>query len=751
MKKLIILLLICLVSINVEAGKIHMRIGDQNSIAPYQYDMPFLLDGTIIQIGGNYYFKDRTKNNRHFLITGYDFPTDWTYGLPYKSAATISAPANDFELWAYDVDSFLYDGNHTPRQIPVISLFQNIDYANRLFCKHESQVLDVNGVETYEPRVSQIVLYRTVKTSTQLTNCNSHFGVPVADASAKYVDAVNGDDGYAGTISSPYKTITKGNTEATTIVYVKTGNYNFSGAQKTFTKNITSIGYSRCYNYGSAYALTYGASGKTFKGFIIDGNNSSTGGITTGVYANTFDRCYIFNNTSIGIRTSTSNITISNCIIKGTTYCIYVASANTLTIIGNCIVGAMNTQGIRFVSNGTNLISNYNKFSGAFSNVYNSLTTIYNNTVSLLNNKGTFTCTNYYYSGYDKGISVSYDNISSNGAFFFHGSSSGITNEIVNILNCKISSSLNSGYVINVKEKHCNISNNIITITGTAYPLSVNSVTNNGLNWLVSNNIIDVNVNDGKSPAFGDPNFVYHNMGVLTFSKNLVRGPLFFDKTAASQSHGVCVWWNKDADISYNKIEGYEMPLVLKANAEDYANVKVYANIFIDGRVIVKGISNTKIINNTFYNSNFTTCNLSLNDELGNHSLGTVIKNNIFYNSTSTQSNILVNSTEETYTSNTNLFYSPNGYIADITGGTRNMNFTTWQGLGNDANSINQNPFLNSETNLWPNTVFLIGEDLGSPYNIGLDTTTTWGSTTTIPVIVTKNQPAIWQIGAYVQ
>lgn len=50
----------------------------------------FWLDGRFMLIGSDYYFIDRL-GNRNFLITGFDF--EIAKGFPYKSAATISAPA----------------------------------------------------------------------------------------------------------------------------------------------------------------------------------------------------------------------------------------------------------------------------------------------------------------------------------------------------------------------------------------------------------------------------------------------------------------------------------------------------------------------------------------------------------------------------------------------------------------------------------------------------------------------------------
>ena len=42
------------------------------------------------------------------------------------------------------------------------------------------------------------------------------------------------------------------------------------------------------------------------------------------------------------------------------------------------------------------------------------------------------------------------------------------------------------------------------------------------------------------------------------------------------------------------------------------------------------------------------------------------------------------------------------------------------------------------------------GEDLGTDYDDGLEKSTTWGSLLAVPVVVTKQQGAAWDCGAYV-
>ena len=175
--------------LNVNTNIIGSVVGGGISGIPFKTDLLFWLNGIVIDVGGTKYFKDASTNARNFLITTYDFDSTWDKGYPWKSAATISAPTGDAILIAADKNNFLYDSGGTPNQIPVTSLFQDIDYEHRFFNRHAPQVLDSNGVEIYEPRVLDIVLYANVKSGADLTTCQSYYGVPVeVTTGVKWVD-----------------------------------------------------------------------------------------------------------------------------------------------------------------------------------------------------------------------------------------------------------------------------------------------------------------------------------------------------------------------------------------------------------------------------------------------------------------------------------------------------------------------------------------------------------------------------------
>lgn len=234
-----------------------VQVGSLLNQIPLKSDALFWLDGIIIDVEGTKYFKDKTANARNFLITDYDFDSTWVAGMPYKSAATISAPAADATLIAADINNYLYDSGGTPNQIPVVSLFQDIDYEHKLFCRHFAQVVDANGVETNEPRVLDIVLYNTVKEAGELTLCQNYYSVPTEDLTAVWL-AVDGNDSTGdGSKANPYLTINKIKSTTATTVYLRSGDYVISRAT-IFTGNALNLfgtGLSKVSNNTSSYSI----------------------------------------------------------------------------------------------------------------------------------------------------------------------------------------------------------------------------------------------------------------------------------------------------------------------------------------------------------------------------------------------------------------------------------------------------------------------------------------------------------------
>lgn len=278
----------------------------------------FYMDGTIIDDGGTKYFEDKSANGRDFLITSYDFDVAWTTGFPYKSIATISAPAADAALIAADINNFLYDAGGTPNQIPVVSLFQDIDYEHKIFCKHEVQVVDSDDIETYEPRVSRVFMASDVLTGATLTQAQTYFGVPSENTTTMAWVATTGNDSTGnGSKATPYKTLDKIKATAKTVVYLRSGSYT-TAAQSTFAGNeltIIGTGLSSIIVHAVAYVFTVNRNLNIYH-CNIDGTAATSYPFLTNKFLK-FYNCKLTKTAGtsmVGVGAGTTDIEAHNCV-----------------------------------------------------------------------------------------------------------------------------------------------------------------------------------------------------------------------------------------------------------------------------------------------------------------------------------------------------------------------------------------------------------------------------------------------------
>jgi hypothetical protein len=283
---------------------------------PTPSDALFHLDGTVIEISSSFYFKDRTTNGRNFLITGKDFTTT---GFPYKSSATISAPAGDTTLIAADVNGFLYTAG-TPNQIPVVSLFQNIEYENKLFTRHAAQTLNAGGFETYEPRVLDIVLYSSARTGADLTTCQTYYSVPTEDTTTMaWLSPTGNDTTGDGSKANPYLTLDKIKASTKVNIYLKTGAYpmasslTFTGATQL---NIIGTGFSSFSTWTTSLGCTLNRH-MTFTGCIITCPSSNYAFYHIRILS--FDKCKITKTDGLAAclgDTGVTTFSVTNCVLN---------------------------------------------------------------------------------------------------------------------------------------------------------------------------------------------------------------------------------------------------------------------------------------------------------------------------------------------------------------------------------------------------------------------------------------------------
>lgn len=733
-------------------GKV--RLGALLNLIPNKADALFWLDGVILDESGTKYFRDKTGNGRKFLITGYDFDSTWLAGMPYKSTATISAPVGDATLIAGDINNYLYTAG-TPNQIPVVSLFQDIDYEHKLFCRHFAQVIDGNGVETNEPRVLDIVLYNTIKISDELTNCQEYFGVPVEVTSAvRWIDPVNGLDTNSGTKSLPWKTLPKCTSSATNgdTIYIRSGICDITSAWDDRAKTLTyiSVGFNTMKSSVSRASFMYPGS-SVYKGLNFLGT-----GITDIAYSLTATNPQFINCSSSGATQFINNnssglVNIKNCVIYGYTY--QALTARSHVTVDTCYLNKSTSTGISLLVGGNNVVLKNSRLNTSNAASYGTGGgSLVFGTATFVGNTGNCRA---LLDAYDAGTIQVKNNVISTLIYVINLSDTTPIKTDVTISNNTINSVFTGGS-IKLTNKNLIVTNNILNHNSTSGTLIslIPITTTDSITVDISNNVINT-INQGSPIEIGDSTFV---------TKNKISGSIKNNKAYCSgtgASHGVCIWANNNIEIAYNRIENFDLSIVLKGGNCDYSSVKVHHNICISGRIVVKGVSNTPIYNNVLISSTKSLIMLDfLKDEVNNEAINTQVKNNIIINNTPSNSTVFINIEDaSTLVSDYNLFYNDQTYFAIKN--SSQLTFTAWQALGYDANSVLMNDtqlaaLFTDITNYdcaIPVGSLAIGSGvtLDAGYDDGLDTSTVWGTITELASVITKQQGESWDVGAYVQ
>jgi len=736
-----------------------------SSAIPTRADSLVLLTGEIIFTSGNYYFVDRSGNARNFLITGYDFDANWITGFPYKSAATISAPAGDATLIAADLNSFLYTAG-TPNQIPVVSLFQDIDYEHKMFSLHQAAQLNSNGVEILEARVMNFVVYNSVRTGSNLISCQNYFKVPVEITSnVIWVSKAGNNTTGNGSKANPWLTMMKANDSGTAgyTVYVKSGSYaeirgGFIYMWCDKSMNYKGIGLVKHTNpVRTASAGTY-----SFDRMIVDVANGTSECFfsAAGVKNTTLTNCYLTRSTQgyLALNNTDDNVSITNCVMVGSLVSIY---ATQRAGIKGAFVSGCYFKNIQF-SPSSDLVYKNNKWyendktSCIYTNGFgiDAYGNTFNTKLSAIVQQATFSVA--------KTVSIHHNNflhqanttsgssmVEFTGTVNFYANNNIFKSYLTTLssLSLMIKSYVNTGYINEIDY------NTFITKASTVFyhidTTGIGTKIRNNFSWSDSLTGVQISLG-GESTASGT------NNNSIVINNRIIGAKLDDPNAVVSGIHCLFVGGGVDIKVSNNYISDTLLAIVVKTGnlAQSYTTEGVYSNLIRNCGVGVwcRGVAGISIFNNTFSG---TFSNVIIADEnatIGGiqNSSNVIAKNNIFDLPIGVGNIIYFDS-----------YASVNGCIAEksvINGGLTiwNDGTTSYSDLalaqlaGKMIGCISQNPNL---LNMIPITPIAIGENFGAPYQIGLDVSTLWGSENINPSIVTKSQVAsgLWQVGAYVQ
>jgi len=711
------------------------------------------LDGTIVDVAGSKYFVDK-KGGANILITGYDFPTGWVKGFPYKSAATI--------------DIFGQTG------VPVVSLFQNIDYGNQYFTRHVAQVVDGNGVETSEAYVADIVAYSEALTGDDLTEANTYYGVPAEiTTNVRWIDWNNGNNANAGTKAAPWKTFDKANTSATAgdTIYCKQGVYDENSPSLAgslyLTKSLTYIGLGRVeiQSTGANYVIFLSSGDITFKGLIINAEDAKNTCINVYNVGNKLTRwekcCFTRGNTTIYNGQSVETVGFKHCLFLGksasatqtfATWSDYVdtclqrdiafsiqrdgvyknsrVSQNNKAYIIRINNVALNACGNYFNYSGEGIIENTAHTSAKAINIFNN-TFIQGDSaltrISAIHQSGTATCTIY-----NNTFSSTIGNYSATNQYF------------ISLENCPTPNIHHNIFASTTNKSLTHIG---ILVTTVDVVAKINN------NYSISRSL------SGTQISLGYEGTVTNRTNGSEFIGNRVIGFKFGTPSEASSTvHAVLLNCGINIDIKYNHISHSTLGLVVKTGGQAaYTAAGIQYNLFEDcgTSIYIRGVSGINVFNNTI--------------KYGNATYGQAFANGIFADENSAMAGnqysenvIAKNNIIDVKVAVGNLIQFDahavaNGCICEdsiLLGGQylytagSFTDLATAQADGKLLNCSIGDALLSTE--LIPTTT-INGADLGSDYDAGLDVLTSFGSTSTLPVIVTKDQIATWQMGAYVQ
>lgn len=764
------------------------------------------IDGTLSSTANE--FIDKSGNGYNLDIINRDFNTN---GFPYKSVAMVAQKAANWGKIP-DVNNFWFTVGGTPNQISVVSLFQNIEYANQIFTRHQAQLTNPTGEEYQEPKVMEIVTYSIALTGAGLTNATAYFGVPSEVVSnVKWVDPVNGNNSNSGTKASPYLTIAKSFTNITTggTIYLKNGaiNANLDLEGKGFSLIGTGLCTNSISGTGLIIANTVNSDLMTVQGITFNGGNLGVRILANTTAGFNILKCKIAGSTDAVYNQTQSNTTTSlvkNCVLQNQVFC-YA----TLIQVNTCYMASTSAASIR---TDKSLLSSNNKYIGtsalglvqmtiaspstvnctSIGDVINGnfLTDVLSSntgTISIKYAKWTPSSTGGFLQVITNSNPLTDFNISNN-VFTqtYFSSCTGVAVKGGNVIFNNNTYNQHNGYLIQATaqaaSKTATISGNSSlnnAYSGTFYTTDYTTYVYN--NILTANASVQIRCDATSytnSPCYIHDNYMSNQTDGLDFVvigteysttkggymdgglvyNNTFLGPVYFGNTSPTQ-HALFVWSNK-VDWYNNYINGCLLGIVQKSNGGTYAS-KVYSNVLVNcnGALIVKGYKGSSFIGNTIININQTSGygflgTAETNTAAAGNSGNSTIKNNIFANYSSTaSSNSFIQFDDATQevgcVSDYNVFYNAiSGNIGRIVNTFYNL--TNWKLQGFDANSIEQNPNLVNYS--YPSPKISNGTTLASPYDYGLDITTDFkAGSVALPVIVTKQQSGTWQNGAYVQ
>ena len=257
--------------------------------------------------------------------------------------------------------------------------------------------------------------------------------------------------------------------------------------------------------------------------------------------------------------------------------------------------------------------------------------------------------------------------------------------------------------------------------------------------------------------SLGAENLHPNNFNGAIIKYNKIVGSLLNRPATVSSCHAMLLNCGVNMEIAFNNVSYSNIGIVVKAGAEaPYVSGGVWSNQVYNCQngIWLRGISGANVFNNTVvYDAATPTHVVGIKADENGAAAGTQNSSNIIAKNNIVYINAGLGVEYDTYA-------AANGCVAEWTRFKPSTNFlkagaTTYTSIATAqaAGWLNNCDAVTTSFSAYPNVypTAINGTDLGVNYDDGFDTTTFSGTVYKMPKVVTKQQAAQWQLGAWIQ
>lgn len=304
------------------------------------------------------------------------------------------------------------------------------------------------------------------------------------------------------------------------------------------------------------------------------------------------------------------------------------------------------------------------------------------------------------------------------------------------------------------------VDNNLFVDISTTQFTHINLVSGSGFTTgaaQITRNICLTEAVANYTISLGAENLHPNNFNGAIIKYNKIVGSLLNRSGTVSSCHAMLLNCGVNMEIAFNNVSYSNIGIVVKAGAEAaYTSGGVWSNQVYNCQsgIWFRGISGAKCYNNTVvYDAASPTHVVGIKADENGAAAGTQNSSNIIAKNNIVYINAGLGIEYDTYA-------AANGCVAEWTrfkpstnflkaGATTYTSIATAQAAGWLNNCDATTTSFSAYPNVYPTAIN--GTDLGVNYDDGFDTTTFNGTVYKMPKVVTKQQAAQWQMGAWVQ